>query len=104
MPFSSLHIKGTCLQDNITFFFSVLQFFQVAFIYLLATPLNVCDLSFLSRDPACASCRVPTTGPPGKSQDDLSLLMGNLNHPNEVVLVRFHCEITLFLLLCIFYS
>lgn len=42
--------------------------------------------------------------PPGKSQDYLSLLMGNLNHQNEVALVRFHCEITLFLLLSIFYS
>ena len=104
MPFSSHHIKGTCLQDNITFLFFFRFTVFSGCIYLLATPLNMWDLSFLSRDPACASCRVPTTGPPGKSQDDLSLLTGNLNHLNEVVLVRFHCEITLFLLLSIFYS
>ena len=29
MPFSSYHIKGTCLQDDITFFFFLdLQFFS----------------------------------------------------------------------------
>lgn len=66
MPFSSHHIKGTCLQDDITFFFffKIYSFFQVAFIYLLATPLSMWDLSFPSRDPTCASCRVLTTGPP----------------------------------------
>lgn len=77
MPFSSYHIKGTCLQNDITFFFFLdLQFFFRLHLFIYWP--HMWDVSFPSRDPTCASCRVLTTGPTGKSQDYLSLLMGFL--------------------------
>ena len=103
MPFSSYHIKGTCLQNDITFFFFLdLQFFfQVAFIYLLAThvgckfPKQGSNLCLLQSPNYWTHREVPRL---------FIIVDGFFNHPNEVVLVRFHFEITLFLLLSIFYS